>query len=514
VAQAIVARGYGERSHCSALYRTGTSHLVARPARSLNHEHHSCWCALAVRASLFCQPRALLLENNMNATPTIAQSLQQRTSRISGEERIRRTYSPPPRRRAPHRSASIGVQHLQALHPKAPAPDSHKHVEVKSVESLVSLLKAVKAKDPNVQRIVLDGGNRCLPAAYLRCLVSALTDNPCILSLKLTRVFPRNRHSLFESDYASVWADIATFVKQSKSLQCLDLSRNEMENATCVMIAEALSNCSGKITKLDLSGNRFDATGMTSLCRSFSCMKHLSSLKLGRNMLIAEVGWINLVQQLPDTILALDVRSTRNWGKNAIQFLCTRLSSPHCLLQTLVLSRNHVDWTSLAVQQLAKALRTNTHLKTLDLQRCWRVDDDAAAEVAKMLFMNHTFTKLKIRRTLVSDRAKQGLFEWLLLNSCGPVLSKQTKGAWNQLMNTTPKPMSSSTRRLRECVICYEYMHSNTAVLLPCMHHDICESCAARLEHCHMCRHGIGKVCPVSIEIADSLSYLSIRESS
>ena len=349
-------------------------------------------------------------------------------------------------RRVSQPSATTGgldVQWETAVTFSAEAATNSSH----STESLIDLLKSVRAKDPNIQRVHLEGNKRrSIPLPYLVALLQGLAEHPYVSHVTLSRVMGTSANCKENNDLAFVQA-AADCLQQSRSLTHLDLSRNGILPAGARLLATALvrRHCAlhdeepPRLHRLNLEGNRLGDKGVQALCRAIMKAPSIAFLKLGRNQLgeasvhaLAELVIHQGLSKFEDDtsiIRSLDIRGN-HLGASA-SFLSQALSSD-CRLQSLHLSRNDLDAT--AVQGLAQALQSNTSLRTLDLQHNHKVENRAAAMLCQALQVNHTFRKLKLRHTAVSDGWRKELLEVLLINAHGPELARQTKDSLRQIV--------------------------------------------------------------------------------
>ena len=479
-----------------------------------------------------------------------------------------------------------------------------------TTESLLQLLRAIRAHDPNVQRIYFNGKQqqqqeshhqhrqqcRFFPVNYLTALLQALQGNRYVTHLTLSHAISP------KEDASTIVAALRTYLQSrnhTHNLIHLDLSRNHLQAADMQQIFSSLSTTSSStslsswhLRKLNLEGNALGDVGVQALCTALSSSStttttttttttklQVSILKLGRNQVTA-VGLQAIVNLLVSQgqqgqkrnsntnvssschhnntnnennhchIRSLDLRG--NHLGAAAGLLANVLCRDDCLLESLSLRNNDLD--NAVVTRLAQALETNVHLKTLDLQ--YNAAIDCGASFCRALKVNHTFTKLKLRNTSVNDVWKNELLEALLINTHGPKLAQQTKSALDQVValqqqkqhtrekwsgnlqlkqehqddtegtdlmsdedeegkgdnkkwmeswriavqskTLTKHKQPKQQKSPPECVICCSPMHE-TAVLLPCTHHNCCSDCGRRLRDCHMCRQVVVKVWPLHV---------------
>lgn len=361
-----------------------------------------------------------------------------------------------------------------------------------SVDSLLSLLKAVRSQDPNVQRVCIE--QKRLPGQYIEALLNAIAKSRYVRKLVLRKVGADD----------SVAAAVAACITHSLHLTDIDLGKNRF--TACREIASALRGENCKLRRLNLESNQMDDEGVMELCAALANNTSLTCLKIGKNK-FGRDGVESIATLLANntTLTSVDMRSN-SLGDEGAAIVADALTRNRSL-QYLYLNRNGI--ANEGAEYLAGSLQQNKHLRTLDLQRN-TFDDDGASKFAETLSdHNHSFTKLKIRNTSVSEEAKDELLDLLLMNTHGPDLARRTKVAMTELLadNTTQEEEyecdeqrddveeEASSSSCSDCVICFD--QASNCVLLPCMHSNCCAECSKQLTGCHMCRSAIVKVLPM-----------------
>jgi Ran GTPase-activating protein (RanGAP) involved in mRNA processing and transport len=414
-----------------------------------------------------------------------------------------------------------------------------KNKNTATIDSLLQLLKRVRHDDPNVQHVCIE--HRRLPTKYVVALLHAVSKSSHVTKLKLCNVVKG-----VANDDDSTAKAVAKCLRKNTSLTMVSLNKNQFSDAGCRQIASALRHAGRRgsaLRRLNLEQNQIGDEGIDQLCRAVRTIPSLTILKLGKNNFgvqgLRSIALLLRHPGCPTRLQSLDLRSNRI-GNLGATILADALCHNRTLLQ-LYLNGNHLD--NRGVARLGAALCTNQHLRTLDLQRNDFDDTGAAAFSNALIHNNDSLTKLKIRHTRVSENVKSELQELLLMNSYGPDLARRTKRAMARLMQLQQQQqlqelqqqlqqvvehypdrssdgddddmdgssiLSSDGFPLRlanerdiepsssECVICFDHIPSDCALLLPCQHANCCMDCSKRLEGCHMCRSEIVKVVPLS----------------
>jgi len=419
-----------------------------------------------------------------------------------------------------------------------------------TADGLLLLLKQVRFHDASVQQIVLEKRSKRLPAAYLTAVLEAVATNPHVKRVRL--------HKTGVDD--STMDAIAEIIENSSSnaLTDLQLTKSDITDKGGLVIAAALRKAGAccNIRRLVLEGSQMTSNvGLNEIVQAAAGIPSLQILKIGKHKLEQRaIDSITSWLKQPDcAVRKLDLRSCnlRDTGAAAIaQALVDNTS-----LQSLCLGRN--DLHDAAVREIARALRRNCHLITLDLQYNFFTDQGATAFCETLQTANDSFQKLKLRHCdNVSDGMKEHLLDLLLLHAHGPDLAQKTKLALESLLlleeeeeeeseshshssalhqkrddNENDESRSNLNhafveeddqdggrdgvirevssqhahhqhqhhysrhhQQLSDCVICYD--GPADAALLPCTHR-CCETCSAKLKTCHMCRETIVKVFPL-----------------
>ena len=353
-----------------------------------------------------------------------------------------------------------------------------------SIDSLVELLRTVRAQDPSLQHIVLE--RRRLPPWYIQALARAIVENKYVTKLRLCRVG-------VDDTAAEALSDC---LRRSKSLFDVDLSRNRLTGRGAKVLAKALQEAGrrSEVRRLNLEGNHIDDDGIQAICLATPRTK-ISVLRLGKNRIglagIHSVAHMLRQESAFCPLVSLCLRSNK-LGNEGAMVLADALED-NTTLQFLYLSRTEMN--NAGAERLALALTRNQHLRTLDLRRNL-VSDKAAQAFVAALQCNDYFTKLKIRHTAVSDAVKRELLELLIMNSYGPDLARQTKQALLALKALESVPIADKTfDGSTECIICFDSL--SDCALLPCKHFSCCQNCAQRLKECHLCRSPIVNIFPM-----------------
>uniref|UniRef100_A0A3Q3MNC1 NACHT LRR and PYD domain-containing protein n=1 Tax=Mastacembelus armatus TaxID=205130 RepID=A0A3Q3MNC1_9TELE len=255
-------------------------------------------------------------------------------------------------------------------------------------------LRGNNLQDPDVQQLVLGdllGQTETSPETIQRAINNLKKMNRDDISPdRSINIF----HCLMELNDHSVHQEIQKFLKSGtrseKRLSEIQLSRCELSETHCEVVASALKSNPSHLTELDLSHNDLQDRGVQQLCgglQSPHC--RLETLRL-ENCRLSETSCGYLVSALksnPSHLRHLYVGYNRDLQDRGVQQLCGGLQSPDCRLETLS-SLSLFGWdcfepascwlqllkdcslSETSCGYLVSALKSNpSHLRELDLSR-------------------------------------------------------------------------------------------------------------------------------------------------
>ena len=242
---------------------------------------------------------------------------------------------------------------------------------------------------------------------YVNELKEALQANTTLISLKLCNI--NNNGAV----------NIAKAIQMNTTLQTLDMSHNQISKLylptnTIIgegakVVAEAIQ-VNTTLETLDLSFNRLSDDGASFIS---DILKSLQQLNMSRNdisnkgaKVIAEANRLNT------TLEKLDL-SFNKLSDDGASFISDGLKT-NMSLQELKMSKNNI--TSEGAKMIAEALQLNTTLKQLDLS-INKIFDDGATAISNVLKSNITLQELNISHNNITNKGITKITELIQINS-------------------------------------------------------------------------------------------------
>ncbi|XP_062397884.1 protein NLRC5-like [Sardina pilchardus] len=168
------------------------------------------------------------------------------------------------------------------------------------------------------------------------CLAFTLMSNPaCVKDLDVSNNRPGESTQKLLS---------ATLEDPHRKVEAIQLNQCHLSKVSCEMMASVLQRTPSHVRELDMSDNDLQDEGVELLCvglRDPQC--ELERLRfVGCKLRDKSCEIVASVLQSSNTLMELDL-SHNNLGNSGVQLLSKGLSSPHCKLQTLRLSKCEIS---------------------------------------------------------------------------------------------------------------------------------------------------------------------------